>query len=321
MTAAITAANLTKKYGALTAVDGISFSIEEGECFGFLGPNGAGKTTTVRMIHCVSPITSGEITVLGQRAHIDNRAIKMMTGVVPQEITLDRDLTVYENLRVFGYFFNIPGAEARRRIDELLAFVELEAKRNEKISDLSTGMKRRLLVARALLNKPRLIIADEPTTGLDPQARHLIWQRLRLLKRQGTTLILTTQYMEEAQQLCDRIVVMYQGRILREGVPSRLVEEEIGREVVEIRVPGGGAVSGVVEEEDAKVEEEDARLVAALGEAACGHERVGDTIYFYCRDGKDLMRKAVELNLPSVLNRPATLEDVFLKLTGRSLIE
>jgi lipooligosaccharide transport system ATP-binding protein len=311
MAGAITATNLTKKYGALTAVDGISFSIGEGECFGFLGPNGAGKTTTVRMIHCVSPITSGAITVMGQRAHIDNRSIKMMTGVVPQEITLDRDLTVYENLRVFAYFFDIPGAEAHRRIDELLAFVELEAKRDSKISDLSTGMKRRLLIARALLNKPRLIIADEPTTGLDPQARHLIWQRLRLLKRQGTTLILTTQYMEEAQQLCDRIVVMYQGRILREGVPSRLVEEEIGREVVEIRVPE-------------EPEGEDQRLVAALavlGEAACGHERVGDTIYFYCRDGKDVMRKAVEMNLPSVLNRPATLEDVFLKLTGRSLIE
>jgi lipooligosaccharide transport system ATP-binding protein len=305
MPIAITATNLTKKYGALTAVDGISFSIDEGECFGFLGPNGAGKTTTVRMIHCVSPITSGTIAVMGQRAHIDNRAIKMMTGVVPQEITLDRDLTVYENLRVFGYFFDIPGAEAHKRIDELLAFVELEAKRNSKISDLSTGMKRRLLIARALLNKPRLIIADEPTTGLDPQARHLIWQRLRLLKREGTTLILTTQYMEEAQQLCDRIVVMYQGKILREGVPTRLVEEEIGREVVEIRIP----------------EEEDARLVAALADAACGHERVGDTIYFYCRDGKDLMRKAVDMNLPSVLNRPATLEDVFLKLTGRSLIE
>jgi len=336
---AITATNLTKKYGALTAVDGISFSIEEGECFGFLGPNGAGKTTTVRMIHCVSPITSGEISVLGQRAHIDNRAIKMMTGVVPQEITLDRDLTVYENLRVFGYFFNIPGAEAHRRIDELLAFVELEAKRNSKISDLSTGMKRRLLIARALLNKPRLIIADEPTTGLDPQARHLIWQRLRLLKRQGTTLILTTQYMEEAQQLCDRIVVMYQGKILREGVPSRLVEEEIGREVVEIRLGEGVEEAGAAEEGSVGAEgsagaagpegaaapemrtEEEQRLVAALGSGACGHERVGDTLYFYCKDGKDLMRKALELNLPSVLNRPATLEDVFLKLTGRSLIE
>ncbi|HVP56511.1 MAG TPA: ABC transporter ATP-binding protein, partial [bacterium] len=191
MATAISATNLTKRYKALTAVDDISFAISEGECFGFLGPNGAGKTTTIRMIHCVSPITSGVITVFGQRAHVNNRAIKLMTGVIPQEITLDVDLTVYENLRVFAYFFDIPGAEARSRIDDLLAFVELDGKRSSKIRELSTGMKRRLLIARALLNKPKLIIADEPTTGLDPQARHLIWQRLRLLKQQGATLILT----------------------------------------------------------------------------------------------------------------------------------
>jgi lipooligosaccharide transport system ATP-binding protein len=305
MAIAITATDLTKKFRELVAVNGISFSINEGECFGFLGPNGAGKTTTVRMIHCVSPVTSGSLMVLGMKAHIDNREIKKVTGVIPQEITLDVDLTVYENLLVFSFFFDIPRAEAHRRIDELLGFVELEGKRNSKISELSTGMKRRLLVARALLNKPRLIIADEPTTGLDPQARHLIWQRLRLLKRAGTTLVLTTQYMEEAQQLCDRIVVMHQGRILKEGVPSSLVEEEIGREVVEVRIP----------------EEADAGLVDSLGGISCGHERVGDTIYFYCRDSRDLMRKAVDMNLPNVLNRPATLEDVFLKLTGRSLVE
>ena len=305
MAVAIAATDLTKKFKDLVAVDGISFSINEGECFGFLGPNGAGKTTTVRMIHCVSPVTSGSLTVLGMKAHIDNRDIKRITGVIPQEITLDVDLTVYENLLVFSFFFDIPRAEAHKRINELLAFVELEGKRNAKISELSTGMKRRLLVARALLNKPRLIIADEPTTGLDPQARHLIWQRLRLLKREGTTVVLTTQYMEEAQQLCDRIVVMHQGRILKEGVPSSLVEGEIGREVVEIRVP----------------EEGDAGLVGKLGDVSCGHERVGDTIYFYCTDSRDLMRRAVEMNLPNVLNRPATLEDVFLKLTGRSLVE
>jgi len=305
MNPVIVAENLSKRYGDFTAVDDISFSISEGECFGFLGPNGAGKTTTIRMIHCVSPITSGTITVFGERAHIDNRRIKMITGVIPQEITLDNDLTVYENLRVFSFFFDMPKAEARERIKELLSFVELDAKRNSKIRELSTGMKRRLLVARALLNNPRLIIADEPTTGLDPQARHLIWQRLRLLKRQGTTLVLTTQYMEEAQQLCDRIVVMFEGKILKEGVPTKLVEEEIGREVVEIRIS----------------KDEDEKLVSQLSDVSCGHERVGDTIYFYCRDGKNLMKKAVELNLPSVLNRPATLEDVFLKLTGRSLIE
>ena len=305
MSAFIAARGLTKKYGDLVAVDGISFDIPEGECFGFLGPNGAGKTTTVRMMHCVSPVTSGTLTVDGMPAHIDNRAIKMMTGVIPQEITLDPDLTVQENMVIFARFFDIPKREARPRIDELLKFVELEAKRTSKIDQLSTGMKRRLLVARALLNRPRLIVADEPTTGLDPQARHLIWQRLRQLKAQGATLILTTQYMEEAQQLCDRIVIMHQGRILREGLPQTLIEDEIGREVVEIRI----------------AKEEDERLVRELGPFARGHERVGDTLFFYCRDGHDIMRKLVELDLPNTWTRPATLEDVFLKLTGRGLIE
>jgi lipooligosaccharide transport system ATP-binding protein len=305
MSVIVSARDLSKKYGSVVAVNGISFDIEEGECFGFLGPNGAGKTSTVRMIHCVSPLTSGTLTVDGLPAHIDNRALKMMTGIIPQELNLDIDLTVYENLAVFAKFFDIPRREARKRIAELLKFIELEAKRDSKINALSTGMKRRLLVARALLNHPRLIVADEPTTGLDPQARHLIWQRLRELKNQGTTLVLTTQYMEEAQQLCDRIVVMHQGRILREGVPTRLVADEIGREVVEIRVP----------------KEEDERLVASLGSSACGHERVGDTLFFYCRDGHDIMKRLVELNLHNYLTRPATLEDVFLKLTGRGLIE
>jgi lipooligosaccharide transport system ATP-binding protein len=301
----ISARDLRKNYGSLTAVDGISFDIREGECFGFLGPNGAGKTTTVKMIHCVSPLTSGTLLVNGLPAHINNRALKKMTGIIPQEMTLDIDLTVYENLIIFSKFFDIPRREAKKRIAELLKFVELEPKCNCKISELSTGMKRRLLVARALLNQPKLIVADEPTTGLDPQARHLIWQRLRQLKAEGATLVLTTQYMEEAQQLCDRIVVMHQGKILREGVPSRLVADEIGREVVEVRVP----------------REEDERVLARLSEFACGHERVGDTLYFYCRDGHDLMRKLVELDLHNYLTRPATLEDVFLKLTGRSLIE
>jgi lipooligosaccharide transport system ATP-binding protein len=301
----VSARDLRKNYGSLTAVDGISFEIREGECFGFLGPNGAGKTTTVKMIHCVSPVTSGTLIVNGLPAHIGNRALKKMTGIIPQEITLDVDLTVYENLIIFAKFFDIPRREAKKRIAELLKFVELEAKRNSKISELSTGMKRRLLVARALLNHPKLIVADEPTTGLDPQARHLIWQRLRQLKSEGVTLILTTQYMEEAQQLCDRIVVMHQGKILKEGFPSRLVADEIGREVVEVRVP----------------KEEDDRILGQLAEFSCGHERVGDTLYFYCRDGQGLMRKLVELDLHNYLTRPATLEDVFLKLTGRSLIE
>jgi lipooligosaccharide transport system ATP-binding protein len=302
---AIVAERLTKKFDDVIAVNGISFAVREGECFGFLGPNGAGKTTTIKMINCVSPITSGSIEVFGLKANIDNREIRKMTGVIPQEITLDVDLTVYENLKVFANFFDIPGAEAKRRIAELIAFVELEAKTKSTIHQLSTGMKRRLLIARALVNQPKLIIADEPTTGLDPQVRHLIWQRLRLLKHKGATLLLTTQYMEEAEQLCDRIVVMHQGRILKEGVPRKLVQDEIGHEVVEIRIP----------------KEEDERLIAAFSSAVCGHERAGDTLYFYCRDGRDLMKRTLELNLPNVLHRPATLEDVFLKLTGRGLAE
>jgi lipooligosaccharide transport system ATP-binding protein len=301
----IQAEQLCKNYAKFTAVDRISFAIEEGECFGFLGPNGAGKTTTVRMIHCVSPVTSGTLTVQGMAAHIDNRIIKKMTGVIPQEITLDNDLTVRENLQVFAHFFDIGRTEAKARIDALLKFVELEGKRDSKIDQLSTGMKRRLLIARALINRPQIIIADEPTTGLDPQARHLVWQRLRQLKSQGVTLILTTQYMEEAQQLCDRIVIMHQGRILQAGIPARLIEDEIGREVTEIRVGS----------------DQDETLLAALAPLACGHERVGDSLYFYCRDGRELMKKVLELELPNTVHRPASLEDVFLKLTGRGLIE
>ena len=302
---AITAQNLVKKFDDFTAVDGISFEINEGECFAFLGPNGAGKTTTIKMVHCVSPITSGTVNVFGEAAGLDNRKIKMMTGIIPQEINLDSGLTVYENLMVFSKFFDIPADEAKKRIAELLGFVELEAKKKSRIDELSTGMKRRLLIARALLNKPRLIIADEPTTGLDPQARHLIWQRLRQLKSQGATLILTTQYMEEAEQLCDRLVVMYEGHILKQGSPRQLVQDEIGKEVVEIRI----------------AKEEDEKLITMAADCSCGHERAGDTLYIYCREGHDLVKKIVDLNLPNVRNRPATLEDVFLKLTGRSLIE
>jgi lipooligosaccharide transport system ATP-binding protein len=305
MAVLVQASGLTKKYGDFAAVAGIDFEIREGECFGFLGPNGAGKTTTVRMIHCVSPITAGTLTVGGLASGINNRALKKITGVIPQEINLDIDLTVEENLLIFARFFDIRRREAKARIAELLRFAELEAKAGSKISELSTGMKRRLLIARALINRPRLIVADEPTTGLDPQARHLIWQRLRQLKTQGATLILTTQYMEEAQQLCDRIVVMHQGRILKEGIPGRLVEDEIGREVVEVRTPA----------------EDDARILASLAGLDCAHERVGDTLYFYCREGHGLRQRLLDLDLPNMLNRPATLEDVFLKLTGRSLHE
>jgi len=311
MNTVVSASRLTKKFGDFTAVDGISFEIREGECFGFLGPNGAGKTSTIRMIHCVSPVTSGAVTVFGEKAHINNRNIKKITGIIPQEITLDNGLTVEENLMVFSHFYDMPRQEAKRRVAELLDFMELAAKRRSRIEALSTGMKRRLLIARALLHGPRLIVADEPTTGLDPQARHLIWQRLRRLKDQGVTLVLTTQYMEEAHQLCDRLVIMDKAKIHREGAPRDLVKKEIGREVVEIRMQGGDppvsrGINPAADEGELK------GLYLA-------REKVGDTIYFYCDDSRPLMQKILEMGIHNVLNRPATLEDVFLKLTGRGL--
>jgi len=301
----IKVSNLVKKFKGTVAVDGISFDVKQGECFGILGPNGAGKTTTVRIIHCVSPATSGLATVAGIKCHVDDTAIKKMTGVIPQENLLDSDLTVLENLSIFSEFFDIPKIESKPRILELLKFVELEDKLNSKIDELSTGMKRRLMVAKALVNKPKIIICDEPTTGLDPQARHMIWQRLRSLKRQGTTIILTTQYMEEAEQLCDRLVIMHKGRILKEGDPQKLVREEIGREVIEIRLSG----------------EEEKKVMDLLSGVAFNHERAGDTFYIYCDDCSATMQKLLSLNLLNVLHRPAGLEDVFLKLTGRSLTE
>jgi len=301
----VIAKDLTKDFKNLRAVDHISFTIQEGEYFGFLGPNGAGKTTTIKMIHCVSPKTSGELFVFNQPASINNREIKKLIGVIPQENNLDVDLTVYENLLLFADFFDLPRGETMKRIEKLLEFMELKAKKNNKINELSTGMKRRVLLARALINQPKLIIADEPTTGLDPQARHLVWQRLRELKSQGTTMILTTQYMEEAEQLCDRLVIMHQGKILKEGVPAKLIEEEIGNEVIEIRIS----------------QTEDLKILSILSGFPIKHERVGDTLYIYCRDGLKTFQKIAELNLPKVLHRPASLEDVFLKLTGRGLIE
>ncbi|HTY13422.1 MAG TPA: ATP-binding cassette domain-containing protein [Candidatus Omnitrophota bacterium] len=301
----ITAKDLIKKFGDLAAVDGISFTIEPGLCFGFLGPNGAGKTTTIRMMHCVSPVTSGTLTVFGHPANVDDRKIKAMTGVIPQDNYLDADLTVRENLLLFADVFNIKKAEADARIAELLKFVELEPKADRQINELSGGMKRRLSIAKALINQPRLIIADEPTTGLDPQARHMIWQRLRQVKRQGATMVLTTQYMEEAEQLCDRVAIMNEGKILKEGRPSDLIVELIGNEVVEIQIAA----------------EEDKKILGHLAGIACEHERVGDMLFLYCRDGRSVMQKIMELQLPRVIHRPASLEDVFLKLTGRNLIE
>ena len=302
---AITAHHLTKRFGGLVAVDDIDLQVEVGECFGILGPNGAGKTTIVRMIHAVTPITAGDLVVLGLRVDREPAAVKRRVGVVPQEENLDPDLTPWENLLVFARYFDVPRAEARRRATDLLEFVGLAARATSPLDELSGGMKRRLLIARALLNQPELLILDEPTTGLDPQARHLVWQRLRTLKAQGVTQVLTTHYMEEAAQLCNRVALMHTGRILRQGPPMELVHAEIGEEVIEIR--GGTSLH-----RDA---------LAALDGRSLRWEQAGDTLYLYCDDGRALLPTLSALRLPHLLHRPASLEDLFLKLAGRGLQE
>ncbi|HLD28817.1 MAG TPA: ATP-binding cassette domain-containing protein, partial [bacterium] len=268
------------------------------------GPNGAGKTTTVRIIQCVSPATSGTVSVFGMRAGLSERRIRALLGVVPQENDVDPDLTINENLELFAALYDIPKKAARARIAEYLAFVELTEKADSKINSLSGGMKRRLLVARALLNEPKVMILDEPTTGLDPQARHLIWQRLRSLKEKGVTMILNTQYMEEAEQICDRLLILDKGRLLKEGVPHKLIEQEVGREVVEVR--------------DHKNAANVLSLIAGL---PFNSETVGDTLYLYCSESREILTRLATSEDISVLRRPATLEDVFLKLTGRGLNE
>jgi lipooligosaccharide transport system ATP-binding protein len=296
--------DLVKKFNGLTAVAGISFTVQRGECLGILGPNGAGKTTTVRVIQCISPATSGTVSVLGMRASLNERRIRALLGVVPQENDIDPDLTVNENLELFAALFDIPKKIAKARIMEHLEFVELKERADNKIGSLSGGMKRRLLVARALLNEPSIMILDEPTTGLDPQARHLIWQRLRALKNKGVTIILNTHYMEEAQQLCDRLLILDKGTILREGIPKELVKNEVGEEVVEVRNHKG--VKDVL------------RMLQGL---EFNSEVVGDTLYLYCHESKDILTRLATSETLSVLRRLATLEDVFLKLTGRGLSE
>src|SRR5574337_382213 len=300
---AIIGRHLTKRFGDLVAVDDIDLQVEAGECFGILGPNGAGKTTTVRMVHAVTPLTAGDLVVLGFRVDQDPVAVKRRIGVVPQEENLDPDLTPWQNLLVFARYFDIPRAEARRRATDLLEFVGLAARAASPLDELSGGMKRRLLIARALLNQPELLILDEPTTGLDPQARHLAWQRLRTLKAQGVTQLLTTHYMEEAAQLCDRVALMDTGRILRQGPPMELVRAEIGEEVVEIRG-------------DASLHRD---ALAALDDRDLRWEQAGDTLYLYCSDGRALLPSLSALRPPHLLHRPASLEDLFLKLAGRSL--
>jgi lipooligosaccharide transport system ATP-binding protein len=303
----IRARKLVKRYDGFTAVDGIDFSVRRGECFGFLGPNGAGKTTTVRMISCVSPVTEGELAVDGLDVRREQRRIKSILGVVPQEDNLDPDLSVRQNLAVYGRYFDMPKELADQRIDESLALFQLKEKQREPIWALSTGLKRRLTIARGLINQPKILVLDEPTTGLDPQARHLVWQKLRYLKEQGVTMLLCTHYMEEASHLCDRLVIMHQGRILVEGSPAELVEEHAGREVAEVHVSSP---------------QRERILAEMASRPGLTVEEVEDVLYIYARtpDGRAQMADLI-LDAESVAYHQANLEDVFLRLTGRGLIE
>jgi lipooligosaccharide transport system ATP-binding protein len=303
----IRARGLTKRFGTLTAVDAIDFDVAPGEAFGFLGPNGAGKTSTMRMIGAVSPRTDGELTVLGMDPDSHGPRIRSRLGVVPQEDTLDMELTVFENLLIYGRYFDVSYRETRRRADELLEFVQLNERRDELVERLSGGMKRRLTIARSLINEPDLALLDEPTTGLDPQARHLVWERLYRLKQRGTTLALTTHYMDEAEQLCDRLVVMDKAKIVAEGSPRSLIERYATREVLELRFP-----VGVQETLDGQLE--------GLGDRV---EQLPDRVLVYTSDGEAAAVAAHERGLrpETVLVRRSSLEDVFLRLTGRTLVE
>jgi lipooligosaccharide transport system ATP-binding protein len=303
----IHARGLVKRFGDFTAVDGIDVDVERGEAFGFLGPNGAGKSSTMRMIGCVSPPTDGVLRILGMDPRADGPRIRAKLGVCPQLDNLDIELTVRENLTTYARFFGIPRKVARQRADELLEFVQLTERANSKVEPLSGGMKRRLTIARALVNEPEMVLLDEPTTGLDPQARHLVWERLFRLKQQGVTLVLTTHYMDEAEQLCDRLVVMDGGKIVAEGSPRALIERYSTREVVELRF-------------NAESQEVFADKLTGLGERL---EVLPDRILLYVADGDDaaaeVQRRA--LNPASVLVRRSSLEDVFLHLTGRTLVD
>jgi lipooligosaccharide transport system ATP-binding protein len=304
----ISARGLTKRFGRYVAVDAVDFDVQRGEVFGFLGPNGAGKTTTMRMIACVSPITGGDLSVLGMDPRHDGPAIRARLGVVPQEDNLDTELTVWDNLLIYGRYFGLPVPVIRERAAELLRFAQLDDRRDSRVDPLSGGMKRRLTIARALINRPDLLLLDEPTTGLDPQARHLLWERLYRLKREGVTLVLTTHYMDEAEQLCDRLVIMDEGRIVAQGSPRQLIDRHSTREVVELRF-------AVPEQQDAAVPRLDG-LGARL-------EPVADRVLIYTDHGDDTAAAVYERGLhpESVLVRRGSLEDVFLLLTGRSLDE
>jgi lipooligosaccharide transport system ATP-binding protein len=303
--AAVEAAQLTKHYGDTVAVDGISFEVRAGECFGLLGPNGAGKTTTIRMITCSSPITSGQLVVSGHDVSREPRQVKSRIGVVPQDENLDPDLPTRQNLEVYARYFGLPRDVIKERVSEQLAFFELEGKAKDPVNTLSGGMRRRLLIARALIHQPDLLVLDEPTVGLDPQARHLVWQQLRRLRERGVTQLLTTHYMDEAAQLCDRIVVMHHGTILAEGTPRSLVRDHAGERVLELHIPS---------------EQRDALLAEARSDAI-EVEAYGDVAYLF---GDEAALTPIAHQIGDdfrALLRPANLEDVFLRLTGRELVE
>ena len=306
-TPVITADRLVKKYGDHVAVDGLSFEVAPGESFGLLGPNGAGKSTTMRMIGAVSSRTGGSLDILGLDPDTHGPEIRSQLGVVPQADNLDLELKARDNLVVYGRYFGLPRKQVAARADELLEFAQLSDRAGAKVDDLSGGMKRRLTIARALISDPRILLLDEPTTGLDPQARHILWDRLFRLKEQGTTLVLTTHYMDEAEQLCDRIVVVDEGRIMAEGSPASLIRDHSSREVLEVRF-------GSDRNESAS------REIAGFGDRV---EVLPDRVLVYASDGEAVLSRILEQGLKPIttLVRRSSLEDVFLRLTGRSLVE
>ena len=299
----IRARGLIKRFGDFTAVNGIDLHIEPGQCFGFLGPNGAGKTTTLQMILGRLIPSDGELKVFGKDIRAHGAEIRARTGVVPQIDNLDPDFSARENLEVYAGFFGLPKQRMRERIDRLLAFVELSSRAGSRVPELSGGMQRRLTLARALINDPELVVLDEPTTGLDPQVRHLMWARLRDLVREGRTLILTSHYMEEAERLCDRIMIIESGKILDQGSPTELIRRNVEKEVIEIR---SGRCEG---------------LDAMRAAAGVRYEKVGESVFLYSDDARDLLTYLEGQDQVVYLHRPADLEDVFLRLTGRELRE
>ena len=303
----ILARGLTKKYDDFVAVDGIDFEVKKGESFGLLGPNGAGKSTTMRMIASTSQRTGGELTILGKDPNKHGPEIRAHLGVVPQQDNHDGELKAWENLYIYGRYFGLSRAFLKKKVEELLEFAQLTEKRDVKVDQLSGGMKRRLTIARGLVNEPEILMLDEPTTGLDPQARHILWDRLFRLKEEGVTLVITTHYMDEAEQLCDRLIVMDKGKIMAEGAPAALIKKYSSKEVLEVRF-------------GSKNNAEAAKKIAHLGDRI---EPLPDRILIYSEDGEKVLKQIHKLGLEpqTSLVRRSSLEDVFLRLTGRTLVE